>query len=125
MERFGIGKNHLSSGFFAPVSDDIVMIWFVPSRTVLEYGAMLASAIRLPSGDHVGIPGAFSVSWIFVTLPLATSTTDTLAARHIPFTSKNAIRLPSGDHVAPWGCDPSFVNSRLFPVCISWIQSCI
>src|ERR1700733_6895273 len=117
MERFCTRTHHLSLGFSAPFSDDIVMIWFVPSRTVLEYGAMLASAIRLPSGDHVGIPGAFSVSWIFVTLLLATSTTDTLAERHIAFTSKNAIRLPSGDHVAPWGCDPSFVNSRSFPVC--------
>src|ERR1039458_2427549 len=99
----GSGMYNLSSGLAAPFSDDMVRIWFVPSRTVAEYGARYAIAMRFPSGDHVGIPGAFSVSCSFVTLPLATSTTDTCAARQIPFTSKNAIRFPSGDHDAPCG----------------------
>ena len=63
----------------------------------------MATATRRPSGDHVGMPGPKSESWILVTLPVATFTTDTAARRHMPSTSRNAIREPSGDHAAPIG----------------------
>ena len=66
-------------------------------------GATSASATRFPSGDHVGGPGCASESWIFVTVPLATSSTDISATRHMPSTLKNAMRLPSGDQTAPCG----------------------
>src|SRR5262249_61719950 len=78
MDSIGTGANHLSS--FAVV-DDIVRIWFVPSRKRLVIGAMPAIASRFPSGDHVGAPGCGSESWTFVTSPLATSTTDIRATR--------------------------------------------
>jgi hypothetical protein len=39
-----------------------------------------------------------------VTVPVATSSTDISATRHMPSTLKNAMRLPSGDHAAPCGC---------------------
>ena len=87
------------------------------------YGATAASAIRLPSGDQVGVPGCASESWIFVTAPVATSRIDICATRHMPSTLKKTMRLPSGDQVAPCGCVVSEVTLRLWPVRRSRIQS--
>src|SRR5881409_15015 len=107
MPIVGSGANHLSGfgGFegFAGFEGAAVMvrIWFVPSRKRRVYGATSASATRLPSGDQVGVPGCASVSWIFVTAPVATSTTEMFATRHMPLTSKTAMRWPSADHAAP------------------------
>src|SRR5881227_78610 len=85
---------------------------------------MPAIARRLPSGDQVGAPGWGSESWTLVTAPVATSTTDICATRHMPSTLKNAIRLPSGDHAAPCGCVVRFVTRRDCPDVMSWIHSC-
>src|SRR5207249_4150695 len=76
----------------------IVRIWFVPSRNRFVNGATSASATCLPSGDHVGAPGCGSESWILVTAPVATSTSDISATRHMPSTLNTAMRFPSGDH---------------------------
>src|SRR5260370_29470178 len=107
-----------------PPLDDVVSTWFVLSRKRLVYGATSASAMRFPSGDQVGVPGCASVSWTFVTVPLATSSTEIWATRHIPSTLKNAMRVPSGDQVAPCGCVVRYVTWRLYPVRMSRIQSC-
>src|SRR3954465_15594365 len=65
----GSGANHLSSFSFV---DDIVRIWFVPTRKRFVISARPATASRWPSGDHTGAPGCGSESWTFVTLPVAT-----------------------------------------------------
>ena len=49
--------------------------------------------------------------WITLTAPVATSTTETCAARQMPLTSKNAMRLPSGEKLAP--CRLCFDMSQL------------
>src|SRR5262245_32401032 len=121
IDSIGTGANHLSS---LSDDEDIVRIWFVPSRKRLVIGAMPAIARRLPSGDQAGAPGCGSESWTLVTSPLATSTTDICATRHMPSTLKNAIRLPSGDHAAPCGCVVRLVRRRDCPDFISWTQSC-
>ena len=72
IDSSGTGAYHFSS---PPVAEN-VSTWLVPSRKRLVNGAIDASAIRFPSADHVGVPGCGSVSWIFVTAPLATSSTD-------------------------------------------------
>src|ERR1019366_9324195 len=120
----GSGMYNLSSGLAAPFSDDMVRIWFVPSRTVAEYGARYAIAMRFPSGDHVGIPGAFSVSCSFVTLPLATSTTDPCALRgalesksrlqraYVPLTRVTCSVAWNGTVSA---CSPLTDRLRIFP----------
>ena len=72
----------------------------------------MPTATRAPSGDQVGLPGENSDSWIRVTAPDATSTTDTGARRHMPSTSKKAMRVPSGDQVAPCGWVVSLVSWR-------------
>ena len=85
---------------------------------------MPAIASRRPSGDHVGAPGCGSESCTLVTWPVATSTTDIRATRHMPSTLKNAMRLPSGDHAAPCGCVVRSVSRRAWPDFMSRTQSC-
>ncbi len=58
IESIGIGAYHFTS----PPAAEIVWTWFVPSRNLTVMGAMPASAMRLPSGDHVGAPGCGSES---------------------------------------------------------------
>ena len=82
-------------------------------------------AMRVPSGDHVGAPGWGSVSCIFVTVPVATSTTDICATRHMPSTLKNAMRFPSGDHAGALRLRGQVgERRRLAPSVMSRIQSC-
>src|SRR3954454_12537864 len=121
MESSGTGANHLSS--FTAV-DDIVRIWFVPSRNRLVIGAMPAIASPLPSGDQTGAPGCGSESCTLATLPLATSRTDICATRHMPSTLKNAMRVPSGDHPAPCGGVARSVARCAVPAFMSRIHSC-
>src|SRR5262245_27802760 len=89
IDRSGTGANHLSPPLPSAAN---VSTWLVPSRNLVDIGATLASAMRLPSGDHVGVPGCGSWSWIFVTVPVATSTTEMGATRHMPSTLKNTMR---------------------------------
>src|SRR6476646_3248959 len=121
IDSIGTGANQRSS--FSDV-DDIVRIWLVPSRKRFVIGAMPAIARRLPSGDQAGAPGCGSESCTLVTFPLATSTTDICATRHIPSTLKKAMRVPSGDHAAPCGCVVRLVTRRDWPDFMSWIHSC-
>src|SRR5215203_2727869 len=53
IDNIGTGAYHFTS----PPVAAIVWTWFVPSRKRTVIGAIPASAIRLPSGDHVGVPG--------------------------------------------------------------------
>ena len=85
---------------------------------------MPASAMRLPSGDHVGVPGCGSESWILVIVPESRSRIDISATRHMPSTLKNTIRLPSGENDAPCGCVVMLVTLRLWPLFMSRIHNC-
>ena len=116
----GVGMCHAS----APPVVEIVRIWLVPSRKRVLSGATPASATRVPSGDQVGAPGCGSESWIFVTVPAATSRTDISATRHMPSTLKNTTFLPSGENAAPCGCVVSEVTWRACPLFMSRIHSC-
>ena len=84
----------------------------------------MATATRAPSGDQVGIPGENSDSCRRVTVPEATSTTETWARRHMPSTSKKAILVPSFDHDAPCGWLVMAVSCRSWPVVRSRIHNC-
>ena len=57
-------------------------------------------------------------------VPLARSSTDISATRHMPSTLKNTMRLPSGENDAPCGCVVRLVTWRLWPLFMSRIQSC-
>ena len=54
IDLLGSGTNHLSS----PPVAAMVSTWLVPSRYFALYDDTMASATRVPSGDHVGVPGA-------------------------------------------------------------------
>src|SRR5688572_3728508 len=101
------GVNHEES----PPDVEIESTWFVPSRNRPEYGVNAATRTRLPSFDHDGFPGPKSGACTWVTVPVATSTTFTLARRHTPSTFRNAMRRPSGDHAAPIA-EPSVLVRR-------------
>src|SRR6185436_8850559 len=120
IESSGIGAYHFTS----PPAAEIVWIWLVPSRKRTVIGAMPASAMRLPSGDHVGVPGCGNDSWMRVMRPLSRSRMDISATRHMPSTLKNTIRLPSGENDAPWGCVVMLVTLRLTPLFMSRTHSC-
>jgi hypothetical protein len=98
IEKCSAGVNQRSS---PALSADIDRILLVPSRKRDEYGASAAMTTRLPSADHVGVPGPNIDAWMRATAPVTTSTTEMFARRQIPSTSRKAIRFPSGDHAAP------------------------
>ncbi len=120
IDSIGIGAYHLTS----PPVAAMVCTWLVPSRKRTVIGAMPASAMRLPSGDQVGVPGCGSESWILVIWPDARSRIDISATRHIPSTLKNTIFLPSGENDAPCGCVVMLVTLRACPLFMSRTQSC-
>src|SRR5262249_57896891 len=104
--------------------DEMLRTGLAPVWKRFVIGARTAIASRLPSVDQAGAPGCGSESWNFVTWPVATSSTDICATRHMPSTLKNAIRLPSGDHAAACGCVVRLVTRRDWPDAMSWIHSC-
>ena len=112
--RFGTGRYHRSP----PVpSASMLRIWFVPSRKRVENGLSAATATRLPSGDHVGIPGAKIPSSSVVVFPVARSTISMSLCRQIAFTSRYAMRVPSGDHagaIAAFGSCVTLYSSPVF-----------
>ena len=120
IDSSGTGAYHFTS----PPAAEIVCTWLVPSRKRTVIGAMPASAMRLPSGDHVGVPGCGSESWILVMRPESMSMTDISATRHMPSTLKKTRRLPSGENDAACGCVVMCVTLRLTPLFMSRIQSC-
>ena len=95
----GVGMCHAS----APPVVEIVRIWLVPSRKRTLSGATPASATRVPSGDHVGRAGLRQRIVNLRHGPVATSSTDISATRHMPSTLKNTTFLPSGENDAPCG----------------------
>ena len=121
IDSSGIGAYHFTS----PPVAEIVCTWLVPSRKRTVIGAMPASAMRLPSGDQVGVPGCGSESWILRdAAAMPRSRIDISATRHMPSTLKKTMRLPSGENDAPCGCVVMLVTLRLTPLFMSRTHSC-
>jgi hypothetical protein len=88
----------------------------------MEYGFSAATATRLPSADHVGIPGAKIPVSSTVVAPVGRSTISMSECRQIAFTSRYAMRVPSGDHAGAIAAAGSCVTRCSAPVFISRIQ---
>ena len=102
----------------------IVSTWLVPSRNRARERRDPASAMRLPSGDQVGVPGCGERVVDLGDRAGGDDRAPTSAAtRHMPSTLKKTMRLPSGDQLAPCGCVVERVTWRLCPLFMSRIQS--